>query len=68
MKEESKSSLPFRLGSVSSCKEDSRETLQLLWEPTELDKPVNVKEEKLIIDAAAFACFGSDSDDESSEG
>ena len=65
MQEESKSSLPFRLGSVSSCKEDSRETLQLLWEPTtELDKSVNVKEEKH--DAAAFACFGSDSDDESS--
>jgi len=67
--EESKSSLPFRLGSVSSCKEDSRETLQLLWEPTtELDKPVNVKEEKhTIAAAAAFACFGSDSsDDESS--
>jgi len=63
-------SLPFRLGSVSSCKEDSRETLQLLWEPTtELDKPVNVKEEKhTIAAAAAFACFGSDSDDESSEG
>ena len=67
VKEESKSSLPFRLGSVSSCKEDSRETLQLLWEPTELDKSVNVKEEKHnTIDAAAFACFGSDSDDESS--
>ena len=65
VKEESKSSLPFRLGSVSSCKEDSRETLQLLWEPTELDKPVNVKEEKHTIDAAAaFACFGSDSSDD----
>jgi len=65
---QSKSSLPFRLGSVSSCKEDSRETLQLLWEPTELDKPVNVKEEKhkIAAAAAAFACFGSDSDDESS--
>ena len=67
LKEQSVSSLPFRLGSVSNCKKGLRETIQLLWEPTELDKPVNVKEEKHTIDAAAFACFGSDSsDDESS--
>ncbi|KAL7539631.1 LOW QUALITY PROTEIN: hypothetical protein ACHAXR_010094 [Thalassiosira sp. AJA248-18] len=77
LKEGSASSipLPFRLGSVTTCKEDSRETLELLWEPcgsTEVvkDKSASVHNEEQLKDKAlsdAFACFGdSDSDDDSS--
>ena len=69
--------LPFRLGSVSTCKADSsRETLQLLWEPcgsieeVVTDKSASVHNEEQLKDKAlsdAFACFGdSDSDDDSS--
>ena len=64
-KEHSGASLPFRLGSVSTCKEDS--PLQLLWEPTEVvNKPVQANEEKSKDMNDAFACFGdsSDSDDD----
>lgn len=64
-KEHSGASLPFRLGSVSTCKEDS--PLQLLWEPTEVvNKPVQANEEKPKDMNDAFACFGdsSDSDDD----
>ena len=40
--------LPFRLGSVSVCKEGSREILELLWEPNgNADDEVEVVPEKL---------------------
>ena len=65
--------LPFRLGSVSVCKEKSREILELLWEPCESSEvepnkplPDAIREQtdnKALSDA--FACFGdSDSDDD----
>ena len=62
--------LPFRLGSVSINQEDSRETLELLWEPSGSDevvpdKPAHINQEineKVLSDA--FACFGDSSDSE----
>ena len=66
----SSSPLPFRLGSVARHhKGDSRETLELLWEPcgsadedVVTDKPLHPSaiEDKAVGDP--FACFGSDSD------
>lgn len=64
--------LPFRLGSVSVCKEEEREVLELLWEPcgsseVEANKPPPAIEEQVDNKALsdAFACFGdSDSDDD----
>jgi len=66
---------PFRLGSVSACKADSREILELLWEPcgnteVEPNKPLVAAKEQVDDKALsdAFACFGdsdSDSDDDS---
>lgn len=69
--------LPFRLGSVSTCKEDNREVLELLWEPSGSDeevvdvtsaimKPATVENQEMISLSDVFACFGSDSDDDSS--
>jgi hypothetical protein len=62
--------LPFRLGSVSTNQEDSRETLELLWEPSGSDEvvpdePAHITQqinEKVLRDA--FACFGDSSDSE----
>ena len=79
LKEQSTSSipLPFRLGSVSICKNESRETLELLWEPcgsTEVvtNKPApSVSKEQPKDEASSgdpFACFGSDSDTEDDGG
>ena len=70
----SSTTLPFRLGSVSSCREDSRETLELLWEPcgstevvTETSVSVDKEELKDKESSDPFACFGdSDSDNDSS--
>lgn len=64
--------LPFRLGSVSVCKDDSREMLELLWEPcgttdVEPSKPANKEQLDNAALSDAFACFGdsdSDSDDD----
>ena len=59
--------LPFRLGSVSTCKGECK-ILELLWEPNESDeevilaKPIPVADVKELSDA--FACFGSDSDED----
>lgn len=69
--------LPFRLGSVSTCKEGNREVLELLWEPSGSDEEVIAvapamksatveNQEMLSLSLSdAFACFGSDSDDDS---
>ncbi len=63
--------LPFRLGSVSVCKDNSREMLELLWEPCTADiepnKPAIKEQVDITALSDAFACFGdsdSDSDDE----
>jgi hypothetical protein len=65
--------LPFRLGSVSGSesgyKEGNFEVLELLWEPSRSDEeatatqPAHVVEKNAVL-SDAFACFGSDSDDE----
>ena len=79
LKEQSTSSipLPFRLGSVSICNNESRETLELLWEPcgsTEVvtNKPASSVSKEQPKDEASsgdpFACFGSDSDAEDDGG
>ncbi len=64
--------LPFRLGSVSVCKDESREMLELLWEPCgttdiEPNKPAIKEQVNNAALSDAFACFGdsdSDSDDD----
>lgn len=40
-KQDQKLSLPFRLGSVSSCKEHSYDILELLWEPSTTSEPTS---------------------------
>ena len=72
LKEHSNPSLPFRLGSVSSCKGNSRETFELLWEPSEIadtsiDKPASEEQVRDKPPSDAFACFGDDSDSDDNE-
>lgn len=65
--------LPFRLGSVSGLvsgyNEGNFEVLELLWEPigsneeATATQPAHVVEKNAVL-TDAFACFGSDSDDE----
>jgi hypothetical protein len=62
--------LPFRLGSVSACQVGDCKILELLWEPSGSDDEVavvapamNVKIEEVLSLSDAFACFGSDFDD-----
>jgi len=67
--------LPFRLGSVARHKGESRESLELLWEPcgsadedVAKDKPASVSEgQSTDKPSDAFACFGSDSDSDGDE-
>jgi hypothetical protein len=56
---------------VSACQEGDCEILELLWEPSGSDDEVavvapamNVKNEVVSSLSDAFACFGSDSDDD----